>query len=103
MGPNHLSISSLNFTKEVSVFNCFGREFQTRGAKDLKLLSPKVTLFRIGIFNSYFFETEFSFFSKQFLIKVGQFSLGALKIYNANNLSRLTSIVHLLVFFKRVS
>ena len=63
MKPNHLSISSLNFAKEVSVFNCLGREFQTRGAKDLKLLSPpKVTLFRVGIFKSYFFETEFSLF-----------------------------------------
>ena len=57
--------------KEVSVFNCFGSEFQTRGAKDLQLLSPKVTLFRIGIFKSYFFETEFSFFSKKSLMKVG--------------------------------
>ena len=53
--------------KEVSVFNCFGSEFQTRGAKDLQLLSPKVTLFRIGIFKSYFFETEFSFFFKKVL------------------------------------
>ena len=61
---NHLCIFSSNFTLEVSVFNCCGREFQTRGAKDLKLKSPKVTLFRIGIFKMYFFEIEFSFFSK---------------------------------------
>ena len=97
---NHLSISSSNFTLEVSVFNCFGREFQTRSAKDLKLLSPKVTLFRIGIFKMYFFEIEFSFFSKQSLVKVRQFLLKALKVFNATNLSRLTSIVHLLVFSK---
>ena len=43
---------------------CFSTEFQTCGAKGLKLLSPKVTLFCIGIFKSYFFQTEFLSFSK---------------------------------------
>ena len=52
--------------KEVSVFNCFGREFQTRGAKNRKMLSPKVTPFRVffAFFKCCFLETEFSFFFK---------------------------------------
>ena len=64
LGPNHLSFSSLNFTLEVLDFNGLGRKFQTRGVKDLNVLSPKGTLFCIGIFKSYFFATEFSVFSK---------------------------------------
>ena len=63
LGPNHLLICSLNFTKEVSVFNCFGREFQTRGAKNLKMLSLKVTPFRVVFFfNATSLKLNFHFF-----------------------------------------
>lgn len=40
----------------------FGCSCQTRKAKDLKLLSLKVRLFHTGFFESYFLETEYSFF-----------------------------------------
>ena len=53
--------------KEVSVFNCFGREFQTRGAKNRKMLSPKVTPFRVFFLlflNAASLKLNFHFFSK---------------------------------------
>ena len=96
LGPNHLYLPYLDFTCQVSVFNLIVLVQSSKHAVLSMLNCCCQKLFHVGIFKSYFSETDFFFQNSPH--KRRKFLLKALKISNAN-LSRLTSIVHLLVFF----